>query len=255
MAFKRIDTKANGEAKTDLTEFTKTLHRFPANRKSKKGDVSFAHARKFDPDGLLPQHRRFVEQYMVDGVISSAAKAAGTKRTPTGDRHEDLKRLHSSGNQILKREDVQRAIHNRQSEYINSMKIDQERVLLEFARIAFAKLTDYYVVEPSGDIRWKTPDELTEDQKAAISDIAIFENITTGTRRISKLKLHDKAEALKSLSKHLGLFEAHNKQIQPMTINIDDVLGGLPPEIADQVKLRLTSELSVKSEKSGQTVH
>ena len=82
-------------------------------------------------------------------------------------------------------------------------EVSQARVLAEIAAIAFAKVPDYVKVAKTEDgkttLEYTDMDALTDYQKAAIASI---EPTAAGI----KIKLHDKAAALKLLGEYTGLF-------------------------------------------------
>jgi hypothetical protein len=78
--------------------------------------------------------------------------------------------------------------------------ITAERVLLEYARIAFSGI--HHVVEwDDGGIRVKPSANLSEDERAAIAEIVA----SAKTGAIYRVKLHDKRPVLDALARHLGL--------------------------------------------------
>ncbi|HTT78943.1 MAG TPA: terminase small subunit [Stellaceae bacterium] len=78
--------------------------------------------------------------------------------------------------------------------------ITAERVLLEYARIAFSGI--HHVVEwDAGGIHVKPSEKLSEDERAAIAEIVA----SAKTGEIYRVKLHDKRPVLDSLARHLGL--------------------------------------------------
>lgn len=81
------------------------------------------------------------------------------------------------------------------------MGITPERVLREYARIAFADLRRVADWGPNG-LMLKTPEALAEADAAAISEIT-----TVGSQsRNFRVKLHDKKAALNAIARHLGMF-------------------------------------------------
>lgn len=198
-----------------------------------------------DEDGLTIPQRAFVENYLVSGSVTDAYRQAafdGHFKI----RDEDYK-YGVAGYSMIRTPHVDAAIKKRQKHFQDKMEISQERVLREYACIAFSKLTDFYTVTDN-DVIIRRPDELSPEQQAAIMDISIFENVVTGTRRVAKVKLHDKNDALKSLSKYLGLFDKDNKQRSTVNIQIDDILTGLPKEVSDAVRLQLSNDVKPKDD-------
>ena len=78
--------------------------------------------------------------------------------------------------------------------------ITAERVLQEYAHIAFADLRHIVEWGPDG-FRIKSPDEMSGGDSAAISEIV------PGTDPgHSRVKLYDKKAALDAIARHLGMF-------------------------------------------------
>jgi phage terminase small subunit len=78
--------------------------------------------------------------------------------------------------------------------------ITAERVLKEYARIAFSDLGDIAEWDEQG-LRVKPSGSLSEDDIAAIAEIVA--SASTGT--VYRIKLHDKKPVLNALARHLGL--------------------------------------------------
>jgi hypothetical protein len=86
------------------------------------------------------------------------------------------------------------------SERAARLGITVERVLLEYASIAFADLRHLVEWGPDG-IRIKSSDEVSEEDARAISEIV------PGTDPAhSRVKLYDKKAALDAIARHLGMF-------------------------------------------------
>jgi phage terminase small subunit len=79
--------------------------------------------------------------------------------------------------------------------------VTPERVLQEYARIAFADLRRFADWGPEGLVL-KTPESLRAEDAAAISEIT-----TAGAKSGAyRLKLYDKKAALDAIARHLGMF-------------------------------------------------
>lgn len=76
-----------------------------------------------------------------------------------------------------------------------------ERVLEEYARIAFADLRHFVEWGPDG-LKVKPDVDLTDDDVAAVSEISSPAAGTGGVR----VKLYDKKAALDAIARHLGMF-------------------------------------------------
>lgn len=87
--------------------------------------------------------------------------------------------------------------------------VTPERVLREYARIAFADLARLADWGPEGVVL-KTPDRLDDADTAAISEIAG----APGSKN-HRVKLYDKKAALDVLARHLGIFDAAPRPLEP----------------------------------------
>lgn len=153
---------------------------------------------------LTDKQRRFCEEYLIDLNATQAAIRAGYSEDTAG----------SIGWENLKKPEIQEYISRLQKKLSNKLEIKQERVLKEFARIAFADIRKYY--DENGQLL--SPDKLDDDAAAALAGIEVFEEfeVIKGNKKkigdTRKIKIWNKLQALDSLAKHLGLFEEDNKQ-------------------------------------------
>jgi len=96
--------------------------------------------------------------------------------------------------------------------------IQADDAVRELAKVAFASISDIH-------LDWdkvKDWNDLTEEQKVVIAGLKVTE--TKGvdwTKKVTEIKLHDKLQALDMLSKHLGIYEKHNRQKQLPVINLN----------------------------------
>lgn len=144
------------------------------------------------------RHMKFVEEYLVDLNASQAAIRAGYKS----------KNASEVACRLLKRPDISEALQSRRLDLQQRTRITQERVLLEYARLAFVDPRSIFEWGPDGIII-KDSNELSEDEAACIAEAT---ELRTDKGVNTKIKLHDKKGALDSLARHLGLFEKDNKQ-------------------------------------------
>jgi hypothetical protein len=80
--------------------------------------------------------------------------------------------------------------------------ITPERVLNEYAHIAFADLTHIVEWKRGGRLAIKAPEQIDGSDKAAISEI-VGPGAASGTYRV---KLYDKKAALDAIARYLGMF-------------------------------------------------
>jgi phage terminase small subunit len=137
---------------------------------------------------LTPRQRRFVEEYLIDLDAKHAAIRAGysprTKATP---------------HKLLRNPEVARAIGEAMAARARRTGITRERVLEEFARIAFADMRALAEWGPQGDVILDA-DALTDDALAAIA--LVSQEIDDGEPLI-RLERFDKLKALEALARLL----------------------------------------------------
>lgn len=81
--------------------------------------------------------------------------------------------------------------------------ITVERVLHEYAAIAFVDLRHIVEVEPGGGLRLRALSQMTEADVAAISEI-----VPGADPKHPRIKLYDRKAALDAIARHLGMFPA-----------------------------------------------
>lgn len=140
---------------------------------------------------LTEKQQRFVEEYLVDLNATQAAIRAGYS----------VKTADVQGSRLLGNVKVQSAIGEAMALRSRRTGINQDRVVLELAKIAFVKITD--IVDSSGKIR--------EDAKP--EDLACIEavkykssDMDNGTSVEREVKISPKLKALELLGKHLGMW-------------------------------------------------
>lgn len=101
----------------------------------------------------------------------------------------------------MARKDVQAAVKQAMAERAACTGVTADRVLLEYARIAFADARKYFDWGPWG-VKIRPASSLDDDAAAAVRIVR------RGRRKgppLPHLHLHDKHRALKMLARHLGL--------------------------------------------------
>ena len=138
---------------------------------------------------MTKKQKRFIEEYLIDLNATQAAIRAGYSPKTAKD----------IGCENLAKPNISDAIDKAMAERSRRTGINQDRILLELARIGLAKITD--VVDPDTG---KFLPNASEDDLACIQSIKIKPN-EFGTER--EVKLYDKKSALVDLGKHLGMFK------------------------------------------------
>ena len=164
-----------------------------------------------DPiDPLTPRQRCFVAEYLVDLNATQAAIRAGySERTAA-----------SIASENLRKPDIATAIVAAKARRAERTELDQDRVVLELARIAFSDLRN--VVEwDGGGLHFRDSDELTPDVAAAVREIRSDRRRMRGRdgreteREERHVRLYDKPKALELLGRHLGLFPTRMEHSGP----------------------------------------
>lgn len=149
---------------------------------------------------LTAKQRVFVQEYLIDLCATRAAIRAGYSP----------KRADAIGHENLRKPEIKAAIQEAMEQREARTQVTADAVVIELAKIGFANMQDYlregFTLHDIQDI--------PRDQAAAIQEVTIDETVTDDgvTLRRVKFKLLDKRAALVELGKHLGIFEANNRQ-------------------------------------------
>jgi phage terminase small subunit len=135
--------------------------------------------------------RRFVEEYLIDLNGKRAAQAAGYS----------AKNAASIGCQLLHNGRVAKAVREAMDARSRRTQITADRVLREYARIAFADIRKFTADGDAGATSLTAVAQLSDDDAAAVSELT---GAPDGKR--VRVKLHDKKQALDAIARHLGMF-------------------------------------------------
>ena len=141
---------------------------------------------------LTDKQARFVEEYLVDLNATQAAIRAGYSADSAA----------VIGCENLTKPNVAAAIAAAQQKRSERTKITQDRVLREYARLAFSDTRKLMEWGPDG-VRLKDSSDLDDDDAACVAEVTETTSKDGGSL---KLKVHDKKGALDSVAKHLGMF-------------------------------------------------
>lgn len=116
------------------------------------------------------------------------------------------------GHENLKKPEIAAALSVAMAERSERTKIDQDRVVLEIARLAFSDVRRLF-----DGTRLKRMDEIDDATAAAISSVKVStRQIGEGeVEHIAEIKLWPKTPAIEMAGKHTGLFGADNAQKNP----------------------------------------
>ena len=134
----------------------------------------------------------FVEEYLVDLNATQAAIRAGYS----------VRTASEQASRLLANVKVQTKIAKAMAERSKRTGINQDRVVLELARIAFVNAKD--IINPEdASVR----DDATEDDLACIQSVKVKTmSGGKGSSTEREVKLNDKMKALELLGKHLGMW-------------------------------------------------
>lgn len=140
---------------------------------------------------LSEQRQRFVDEYLIDLNGTQAAIRAGYSP----------KTAQEQSSRLLSNVMVQEAISKAMAERSKRTGVNQDRVVLELAKLAFVKMTD--IVDSNGKIR----EDATDDDLSCIESVKYKHSDTdTGYSVEREVKIASKMKALELLGKHLGMW-------------------------------------------------
>jgi phage terminase small subunit len=160
---------------------------------------------------LTAKQQRFVDEYLIDLNATQAAIRAGYSVQTAG----------SIGDENLKKPGIETTIKREMAERSKRTGINQDRVILEMAKIGLANITDVANLDEAS-IR----SDATREDTAAIASIKVKRIPTENGDIVEReIKMYDKTKALIELGKHVGLFDSRIKIDAAIPIVIRDDLG------------------------------
>lgn len=157
---------------------------------------------------MTEKQKRFVEEYLIDLNATQAAIRAGFS----------VKTANEQGSRMLANVSIQTAISKAMAERSKRTGVNQDRIVLELAKIAFVN---------AGDVI--NMDEATVKEDAATDDVAAIQSVRVkmfptkdGDGIEREVKLEPKLKALELLGKHLGMW---NDKLD-VNVNIPVVISG-----------------------------
>ena len=160
---------------------------------------------------LTDKQQCFVSEYLIDLNATQAAIRAGYS----------VKTANEQGSQNLAKLSIQQAIAEQMAERSKRTGINQDRVVLELAKIALVKMTD--IVDSQGRIK----SDASPDDLACIESVKYKESESdTGSSVEREVKIASKLKALELLGKHLGMWndKLDVNITQPIVITGEDAL-------------------------------
>ena len=156
---------------------------------------------------LTAKQQRFVDEYLIDLNATQAAIRAGYKKSEYTD---------TNANKLLENTRIAEEIDKAMAERSKRTGINQDRVLLELAKMAFVNIDDVVDVKTG-----KVKESASRDDLACIQSIKY--KMTEGVSGISverEVKIADKKANLELIGKHLGMFKDKVEMDVDMELNI-----------------------------------
>lgn len=148
---------------------------------------------------MIERHRRFCEEYVKDFNGAAAARRAGYEEP--GDRVQACN--------LLQREDVQGYLNQLISEIRKRNQLEVDDLIQELKRVAFSDIGNYF----DDDNSVLPIHEIAEPARSALAQYQDDEYPSKhGTKRIRRIKLYPKLDAIEKLMRYMGAYELDNRQ-------------------------------------------
>lgn len=164
---------------------------------------------------LTAKQEKFCQEYLVDLNATQSAIRAGYS----------IDTAHSIGWENLRKPEIQLRLTELRTELNNQNGNLAQQVIDELKKIGFSNIQDY--LEAGNEIR--DISAMDRDKAAVISGIKKSKTTfgdgdgNEGEKETVEFKMWDKLNALEKLGKHLGIFEADNKQKKAIiTVTVTD---------------------------------
>lgn len=144
---------------------------------------------------LTPKQEAFAT-----GVASGLSQAEAYRQAFPQSRKWKDKTVHEKASRLTAEDKVQARIQELRDKAAEANEVTIERIVAEVVKIAFANQRDLMTWGPQG-VKLRASDELTDEQAAAVSEVAESVSSTGGSL---KLKTHDKLGALRFLAELKG---------------------------------------------------
>lgn len=164
---------------------------------------------------LTDKQQRFVDEYLIDLNATQAAIRAGYS----------AKTADQQGSRMLANVKVKQAVAEKQAQRSKRTGVNQDRVVLELAKVAFAKMTD--IVDSKGRIK----EDASPDDLACIESIKYKESDNEYGGSVEReVKIASKLKALELLGKHLGMWSDKFNVTVEKSEKLDDIISQLGGE-------------------------
>lgn len=164
---------------------------------------------------LTDKQQCFVDEYLIDLNATQAAIRAGYS----------AKTADQQGSRMLANVKVKQAVAEKQAQRSKRTGVNQDRVVLELAKVAFAKMTD--IVDSKGRIK----EDASPDDLACIESIKYKESDNEYGGSVEReVKIASKLKALELLGKHLGMWSDKFNVTVEKSEKLDDIISQLGGE-------------------------
>jgi len=152
---------------------------------------------------LTKKQKAFVEEYLIDLNATQAAIRAGYS----------VNSAKEIGCENLTKPNIQEAVGKAMAERSKRTGINQDRVLMELAKLAFVNIDDVVDLKTG-----RVKKEATKDDLACIQSVKIKPTEYGDEREV---KFYDKKGSLEQLGRHLGLWNDKIELNTDMELNIN----------------------------------
>lgn len=163
--------------------------------------------------GLTPKQEKFCQEYLIDLNATQAAIRAGYRENTAK----------SVGSENLTKPDIQTRLKVLMDARAKRTEVTADRVLKEYARIAFFDIRKIY--DDQGNLKniW----ELDDDAAAGVVGIDHYVEKSEGEPlgKTTKIKIADKKGALDSIGRHLGMFTDKHEIIKMPLVKVINMTG------------------------------
>ena len=146
---------------------------------------------------LNPQQLKFVQEYIIFGNASEAARRAGYAEQWVG----------KIGPALLGNSRIVEEINRQTKKVLSHRDVTKERILTELARVGFTSMDDLAEWGGAG-VTLKDSKNVSRDKKAAVKELVQKKGNTDEI----KIGLHDKVRALDTLAKYIGIEKTGDKK-------------------------------------------
>lgn len=165
--------------------------------------------------GISEKHARFAREYLVDLNATQAAIRAGYSPKTAG----------AQAHKLLKNAEIQAIIAAGAQKAEQRTEITLDRVLNEYARVAFSGMSKFVSIDSDGTPR-------VDLSKCTPEDLDLLSEVQTETQQgegkpVLKVKIKplDKLNALEKLARHLGVFR--DAEVKPIENAIAALVGAI----------------------------